>query len=199
MASNRINDILGLIDGLQNQNRTDTNLSNQTRTDIGLPNQSEIDKKQTSIAQLINSRSSTTSPQLNEPKGAKDTQNLDAEPNIDQEKKSDESSLQPTITIQKSAKNTERHNYKAITYKDLDRDKMTDKFKKMAAVTKAAATTKVSADTYDDCPTTYKQAMASKDKPKWLAAMRDELNLQEKQGTWILVNKPTKRQVLQGR
>ena len=55
---------------------------------------------------------------------------------------------------------------------------MADKFRKVVAVIKASTITEISAETDDDCPKTYEQVMASKDKHKWLAAMQDELQLQ---------------------
>ena len=70
-----------------------------------------------------------------------------------------------------------------MIYKNLDRNKITNKFKKITAVTKTAIIIKVSTNIYNDCSIMYKHAMVLKDKPKWLAAMQDKLNSQKKQKT----------------
>ena len=41
----------------------------------------------------------------------------------------------------------------------------------MITVIKAAVTTKILTDIYNNCSTMYKQAMALKNKPKWLVAI----------------------------
>ena len=92
-------------------------------------------------------------------------------------KKNYKNSLQPTVIIRKSTKNTKKYNYKIIIYKGLNRNKMADKFKKITAVTKAAATIKIPTNIYNNCPTMYEQTITSKDKFKWLAVIQDKLNL----------------------
>ena len=60
---------------------------------------------------------------------------------------------------------------------------MTDKFKKIIIITKAAVTTKIPTNIYNDCLITYKQTIISKNKPKQLAAIQDKFNSQKKQKT----------------
>ncbi|GFR01077.1 retrovirus-related Pol polyprotein from transposon TNT 1-94 [Trichonephila clavata] len=45
-------------------------------------------------------------------------------------------------------------------------------------------------------PETYKEAMASEDSDKWLAAMKEELESQSNNNTWILVNLPSDRKAI---
>ncbi|GFR24645.1 retrovirus-related Pol polyprotein from transposon TNT 1-94 [Trichonephila clavata] len=46
-------------------------------------------------------------------------------------------------------------------------------------------------------PETYKEAMASEDSDKWLAAMKEELESLSNNNTWILVNLPSDRKVIE--
>ena len=179
-GNDEIDNILDLIDDFQTQNRTD----------VGFANQDESDTERSN-----NSRHSTASPSIDEPEGAEATQDIDEGVNLDD----NHEEVAPTITVRRSGRNTERRNYRALAYEAIGRDKMANKFRKVAAVTQAAAATKFPIDTNDDCPKTYDEAMMSKDRHKWLAAMKDELQSQGEQGTWILVDKPQKARVLQGR
>ncbi|GFR27662.1 retrovirus-related Pol polyprotein from transposon TNT 1-94 [Trichonephila clavata] len=45
-------------------------------------------------------------------------------------------------------------------------------------------------------PETYKEAMASEDSDKWLAAMKEELESLSNNNTWILVNLPSDRKAI---
>ena len=79
--------------------------------------------------------------------------------------------------MQKSARNIERYNYKAMVYESLSRDKMINKFKKMITVTKITVIIKVPINIYNNYLIIYKQAIILKDKLKWLTVMQDKLNL----------------------
>ncbi|GFR25398.1 retrovirus-related Pol polyprotein from transposon TNT 1-94 [Trichonephila clavata] len=46
-------------------------------------------------------------------------------------------------------------------------------------------------------PETYKEAMASEDSDKWLAAMKEELESLSNNNTWILVNLPSDRKAIE--
>ena len=45
-------------------------------------------------------------------------------------------------------------------------------------------------------PSSYKQAMNSRDKTKWLSAMEEEISSLKKNNTWILVRKPEDRKLV---
>ncbi|GFY39812.1 retrovirus-related Pol polyprotein from transposon TNT 1-94 [Trichonephila inaurata madagascariensis] len=45
-------------------------------------------------------------------------------------------------------------------------------------------------------PVTYKEAMASEDSDKWLAALKEELESLSSNNTWVLVNLPSDRKVI---
>ncbi|GFQ95166.1 hypothetical protein TNCT_712001 [Trichonephila clavata] len=45
-------------------------------------------------------------------------------------------------------------------------------------------------------PEAYKEAMASEDSDKWLAAMKEELESLSNNNTWILVNLPSDRKAI---
>lgn len=45
-------------------------------------------------------------------------------------------------------------------------------------------------------PVKYKEAMSSKDKCKWLAAMKEEITSLKKNNTWILVKRPPNKKLI---
>lgn len=47
-----------------------------------------------------------------------------------------------------------------------------------------------------DCPSTVVQAMSSPDRDKWKAAMELEMRAHEKNGTWVLVDRPSDKGVI---
>ena len=179
-VDNGIDDVLGLIGEFQHQHRTDTEEQQpeQQPEPLQLPSTSP-NTSPTSIA-------SASPPLYDEAEG-------EGTNCFDEAAEQADTPIEETVTIRRSARETGRENYKSMMYKGLGRDQMAEKFRKVAAVTRHTA------ETDDDCPATYEQAMASRDQHKWLAAMQDELQSQEEQGTWILVDKPQKARVLQGR
>ena len=56
---------------------------------------------------------------------------------------------------------------------------MTNKFKKITTITKAAVIIKIFAKTDNNYPKTYKQIIIFKNKHKWFTVMKDKLQLQK--------------------
>ncbi|GFT78896.1 retrovirus-related Pol polyprotein from transposon TNT 1-94 [Trichonephila clavipes] len=48
-------------------------------------------------------------------------------------------------------------------------------------------------------PETYKEAMASEDSDKWLAAMKEDVGSLSSKNTWVLVNLPSDRKAIGNR